>query len=389
MSKKKPFISPLLKAEFRDQLKVVFGSKRYLFHFLFWMLAIVFIIADVKDFSEGFNVGITVADSHATKTTYNSLNKIQYVLIGAFGLSMAYLFLLIIIPYARYKHKKRYLYLGFIAFIFLMTITIIIGMSYYLGYNSGPVGDAHARQAGYNIGIILTLSLSTTGLFFTFYYFKELYDQQRNLNRFHEIFTQKTLAETSFLKTQINPHFLFNTLNNIYALTLQQSDKAVAITTQLRDLCAYMLEDCNKDMVSLEGEVNFIRSYIILEQLRNKEENVKIDLEINGNFEGKEIAPLLLINFIENAFKHGVKSGVDKASVLIRLYVIDNILTFEMRNSKQLAEKSFKNKGVIHAGGIGLKNVKRRLALLYPDKYKLRISDSNLDYSVYLNLNLN
>src|SRR5215217_6060899 len=129
-----------------------------------------------------------------------------------------------------------------------------------------------------------------TANFFSFYYFIDLYDQQKGLNRYQQVFTDKLQAETNFLKTQINPHFLFNTLNNIYSLTLSKSDDAPRITEQLKELISYMVNDCALDMVPLSGEINFLRNYIALEQLRNRQDNTIIELEIKGNTGGREIA---------------------------------------------------------------------------------------------------
>ncbi len=136
------------------------------------------------------------------------------------------------------------------------------------------------------------------------------------------------------MKTQINPHFLFNTLNNIYSLALRQSDDAPVIARQLKELSQYMLYDCTRDMVPLSGEVTFLNNYVSLEQLRNKQEDIDIRLDIKGETEGKQIAPLLLVNFIENAFKHGVKSGIDRAFVQINPFIMDDLLSMEVTNSR-------------------------------------------------------
>jgi LytS/YehU family sensor histidine kinase len=227
----------------------------------------------------------------------------------------------------------------------------------------------------------------TAALFFSLYYFLDLYDQQKNLNQYRQLLTQKLEAETNFLKTQINPHFLFNTLNNIYSLTLSQSTDAAHITRQLKDLITYMLQDCSKDVVLLSGEIEFLSNYIDLEKLRNKQEQAKIQLNIHGVVGEQKIAPLLLVNFVENAFKHGVKAGVDNAFVNIDLQVMNNMLTVEIVNSKPAAA-SHPDKAVKEEGGIGIQNVKRRLNILYPNRHRLSITESKTEFSVYLSIDL-
>jgi LytS/YehU family sensor histidine kinase len=224
-------------------------------------------------------------------------------------------------------------------------------------------------------------------VYFSLYYFLDLYDQQKSLNKYRKVFTEKLEAETNFLKTQINPHFLFNTLNNIYSLTLSQSSDAAFITRQLKNLITYMLQDCTNDLVPLTGEIAFLKNYITLEQLRNKQEQIDIQLTIKGESGNKKIAPLLLINFVENAFKHGVKAGISNAFVKINLLIMGHVLALEIVNSKpeQIEDQQ---KSVKEDGGIGIQNVSRRLDILYPHRHKLRISESKKEYSVYLSIDL-
>lgn len=296
---------------------------------------------------------------------------------------MVYFFLLLVIPYARYKRRKTFLWVGLMCNIGFWVVALIL-----VGMLSGTINTVDINKSrGYSVGISASLSAIIAAYFFSLYYFIDLYDQQKYLNRYQQIFTDKLQAETNFLKTQINPHFLFNTLNNIYSLSLKQSSDAVIITQQLKDLIQYMVHDCSKEIVPLEGEIEFLKNYIALEKLRNKQENIDIELNVKGDAAGKEVAPLLLVNFIENAFKHGVKAGIDHAFVKINLYLMDNILSMEITNSKPKATKS-NNLSVQHNGGIGIRNVRRRLEILYPKKHKLRINESKAEYMVHLNIKL-
>lgn len=302
------------------------------------------------------------------------------------GAVMVYFYLLLVIPFARFRKQRRFLWLGLITNFLVWIIGFTISAAVLGITHQTPV-----KMDQHDTSFILLLSAIfsgiTAGLFFSLYYFLDLYDQQQNLNRYRQVLTQKLEAETNFLKTQINPHFLFNTLNNIYSLTLSRSPDAAPITRQLKALITYMLQDCTKDKVALSGEIEFLKNYISLEQLRNKQEQIDISLNIKGDPTGKEIAPLLLINFIENAFKHGVKAGINNAFVKIDILVMDNMLALDMVNSKPEAQAD-QTKAVNEAGGIGIQNVKRRLNILYPNKHKLRISESKNEFSVYLSIHL-
>jgi two-component system LytT family sensor kinase len=375
-----------LRQELRRQRSIVFGRKRYWFHIGIWLLVMVVISAQSGEFDQGFKAGANFTVAGQTKDLTLSVLLVNMVSGGLAAAIMVYLFLLFFIPYARYKRKKRYLWLGLITNLVVWAcILVISGFSASLIYESG---ETRENMTGLAVGIVATFSLIITGYFFSIYYFIDLYDQQKQLNQYQKVFTDKLHAETSFLKTQINPHFLFNTLNNIYSLTLSKSADAARITRQLKELLTYMLNDCAQDTVALSGEIDFLKNYVALEQLRNKQEHIDISLNIAGDADGKEIAPLLLINFIENAFKHGVKSGIDRAYVRINLFIIDHMLSLEITNSKPEALASGEDLSVKHSGGIGIKNVRRRLDILYPNRHKLRISQSKKEFSVYLNINL-
>ncbi|MCR4860673.1 MAG: histidine kinase [Bacteroidales bacterium] len=184
-------------------------------------------------------------------------------------------------------------------------------------------------------------------------------------------------AELVWLKNQINPHFLFNTLNNISSLTQIDPDKAQESIGQLSDTLRYALYDTEADKVPLAGEVEFMDNYIHLMQLRcNERTEVTTNWELPA--EPVKIAPLLFISLIENAFKHGINARMD-SFVHIRLHPEGKDLAFECENS------TFKKSGEDHIGsGIGIENLKRRLELIYPDAYSYEQSERNGTYSVRL-----
>ncbi len=186
-------------------------------------------------------------------------------------------------------------------------------------------------------------------------------------------------AEVSFLKSQINPHFLFNTLNGIYSLANARSPHTEEAILKLSQMLRYVLYDSSTEKIELSKDIAYISNFIHLQRLRLAQK-VKINYEVRGNIEGLFIAPLLLITFIENAFKHGV-SYIYPSTIAIEISVFDETLTLVASNTV------FEN-NKFDTGGIGLKNARRRLELLYPDKYLLDIVRNNRLYVVNLKINL-
>lgn len=205
-------------------------------------------------------------------------------------------------------------------------------------------------------------------------------DQQKAQNMAKE----KLEAELKFLKAQIHPHFLFNTLNNLYALTLKKSNAAPEVVLKLSELLNYMLYECNAPRVPLKKEIELVQNYIDLEKMRY-DQRLEVKLDLSGEISGLEIAPMLILPFVENSFKHGVSSEIDKAHIGIEISVNQNELFFQVENSKEATEQV---DSANYKEGIGLKNVKRRLELLYQGKYELKILDSIETYLTVLRLKL-
>jgi len=190
---------------------------------------------------------------------------------------------------------------------------------------------------------------------------------------------EKLMAELAFLKSQINPHFLFNSLNNIYSLAYQKSDKAPEAIMKLSEIMRYMLQESNEARVQLAREIRYLENYIELQKLRFKS-HAHVNLMIQGDYSEQTIAPLILIAFVENAFKHGdVTDSLHPIHVSIE--VQKDMLYFELRNKKSKSNKD-------DTSGIGLNNVRRRLDLLYAGKYELIVDDQTFDYSCKLSLQI-
>ncbi len=196
-----------------------------------------------------------------------------------------------------------------------------------------------------------------------------------------EIEKEKIQGELNGLMTQINPHFLFNCLNNIYSLSLDKSEKTPGIVLKLSEILSYMLYECKTERVPLEREINTIKNYIDLQRIRLPNPHI-IQLSINGECSNQLIAPLLLLPIVENCFKHGNLSHGENGYVKIDLEVNKNTLKAGFENIKRSDYQNNK------PGGIGLENVQRRLQLLYPDQHQLVISQNQILYKIDLTVNL-
>ena len=193
-------------------------------------------------------------------------------------------------------------------------------------------------------------------------------------------------AELKLLKGQLNPHFLFNTLNNLYGLSVIKSDKLPNLMLKLSDLLRYSLYETREAFVSLKKEISYLENYVSLEKIR-LEEQAEINFTITGQLVDKEIAPMLLIVFVENAFKHLGTSDGEKSKVDITMDISENEVVFRCENSFDIYGEKEANleKG---KSGIGLVNAKKRLHLIYPDAHRLEIEKTNGVFSVDLKLSI-
>jgi LytS/YehU family sensor histidine kinase len=198
---------------------------------------------------------------------------------------------------------------------------------------------------------------------------------------FQELQSRQVQSELSVLKSQIHPHFLFNTLNSIYSLALTQSEKTAEVVLKLSDLMRYTLHKSQEQLVPLSFEIEYLQNYLWLEQLRlGARADIMLDVEGDTN---KFIAPMLFLPFVENSFKHGVDQSTGKVFVRIKIIVNGKGLCFKIENNKP--EKVLKS-SLDTASGIGLANVERRLSILYPGKHQLE-REVKLDvYKVTLKL---
>jgi sensor histidine kinase YesM len=234
------------------------------------------------------------------------------------------------------------------------------------GYNNDQ-STFHYLGPDYNLFmLIIVLVLS-----FSF----RIYRQLRKLN------DEKLNREIAFLKAQINPHFLFNTLNSIYALTLSNSEAAPEAVVKLSGIMRYAISDTEKELVSLEREITYISNYIDLQKLRTNN-RVKIDCEIKGNAAGKQIAPFILIPFVENAFKYGINPDQD-SDIQVNIWMDKKKVMMGVHNKKVFIRKD-KETGT----GLGIHTTIQRLDLIYPGKHSLTIDDNEKNFNVSLEIKL-
>lgn len=194
---------------------------------------------------------------------------------------------------------------------------------------------------------------------------------------------EKLETELKFLKSQINPHFLFNTLNNVYSLTLMQDPKTPESIMQLSEILRYMVYDSNEAEVPLKSEINYIESYVQLKLLKDSR-GMDVRLNLDRSAPDLKVAPLLFITFIENAFKHSHIENLKGGYIAIDLQIAGREVIFKVDNS--VPQRTFTKDKV---GGVGLENIRKRLNLLYPEgKHILEIKKEDDSFSVYLKLNL-
>lgn len=199
--------------------------------------------------------------------------------------------------------------------------------------------------------------------------------------RLEYIQNEKLKTEVSYLRAQIKPHFLFNTLNSIYALTLEKSDSAPEAILKLSSMMRYVVTESSRESVSLDKEIEYIKNYISLQQLR-MDGNSPLSFIITGNPRGKSISPLVLIPFIENAFKYGINPE-ENSFIAINIDIHEKGIELNIQNNKVTVNLTKEEKT-----GNGIENTHQRLEYLYPDKHKLHIFDKETTFTVNLSINL-
>lgn len=275
------------------------------------------------------------------------------------------------------KRTLTYIALSFLLIISLTTVVnLIFSQAYLINSTRAPSPNRNdfLRLPSFMPIIMLAIPIVVSTML-------RMYTEWKgNEDLRVQVENEKVRSELQFLKTQLNPHFLFNSLNAIYSLSVKKSANASEAIISLSELMRYMLYETNKDFVPLGKELEYIKNYVHLQRLRlSDSENVI--LKISGEEKGKVIPPLLFISFIENAFKWGTDFK-GQTNVDINLLIKEESIKMHVINSKGTHREKSKNSGV------GLENIKNRLNLLYPDSYNLLVENGEKSYSVSLTLNL-
>ncbi|MEM6362273.1 MAG: histidine kinase [Bacteroidota bacterium] len=201
-------------------------------------------------------------------------------------------------------------------------------------------------------------------------------------NRRKQLENEKLNAELNYLKSQINPHFLFNTLHNLNYLTLSKKNEASDVIIRLSNIMRYMIYDASKATVPVKKEIEYMKDYIELERIRLNR-SFKLTFNVDAETDNLQIAPLMLITFLENAFKHGVSDKESGCWITLDLGYENSVLHYRVRNSKLRAHQQ-RDKS-----GFGLKNLEERLKLQYPENHQLRISENDEEFAIDLKIELN
>lgn len=336
--------------------------KNAFLHLIFWMLIWFF-------FSSFFSVG---------SKNENFIFWFSTIL-STISIVASYVFVYYLIPdFLIAKKYKQFILYTFYAGVFIVCavlMTVVFGFVFFynLEYQKMPALTKNA-------GVILVCVLLIIALASAFKILKDNYkslDEKKTLeNKFLQTQLQLKEQELKFLKMQIHPHFLFNTLNTLYGFALKKSEKAPEMILKLSNLLDYILYQVDKSRVLLQDEINHIEDYISLEESRFQE-GLQITFDKKLMDEKLEIAPMLLLPFVENAFKHGRQiDGVVKINITLK--VDKNELNFRVENSAIKKEHS--------KSGIGLENIKKRLEMLYPEKHILEIVQNEELFKVNLKI---
>ncbi len=331
----------------------------------------IFTLKKYKDFLIHLSIwiGIIFISSLIVFKVRDTLLYDKYAEIG-FYILFFYINYIFLVPRLLLKKKNLYYFIS-VVILFLVSLIILPEIFPPIRKINHPSG----KEILYIRKAITLLALLISGTMFRIFT-----EWSKNENVKKEIESQKTVAELQLLKNQLNPHFLFNSLNSIYSLTSKKSNDAPEAVITLSELLRYMLYRTNDDFVKLNNELDYIQNYLKLQRLRIAN-NENVTLNIHGNITNQKIRPLLLISFIENAFKYGTDFK-GNTMVDIDIYIDKNEFKFNCINLIGNSKKDDDN------SGIGLKNTKERLELLYPEKHELIVENDGEYFKLFLTLNL-
>lgn len=318
-------------------------------------------------------------DSMPRHSTLEAVVKTTELLF--FQMLLVYLNWFIFVP-RLFANKQYWQYFLIVLALVLVAVLILIWIRLeWHSFDHGPKRSRTPRTLFHKFFFhrVTFESLSLVSVLFLSTAYQSIQIAHRKTTEAIESTSEKLATEMKFLKSQINPHFLFNALHNIYTLSFLKSDQAPDMILKLSDMLRYNIYDCSDEKVLLKKEVDYLHNYIELQRLKDPDLNITIELEQIG--EQIKIAPMLLIPFLENSFKHSKIEDVNAGWIRVKLYTDHEGIHFYISNSipKVTYQKD-------RQGGIGLQNVKRRLELVYPAAHELEIDKQDQIFSVELHI---
>lgn len=327
----------------------------------------------------GLWIGYFIFEIFAYVNYEYTFQELTFLFFCALPAKLLFIYSMIFWTIPKFFFEKKYIAFALITLSILLISTFMhrYMVHFYFFKHFRPEVFKSAPLTNFKPFIRIFEHVATIGsVFISFSMVRFSYEQQRVNN---QLMTANVTAELKNLKDQIKPHFLFNTLNNLYGLTEKNPAKAAEVVMRLSHLMSYMLYSSNAQKVSIGKEVDYLQDYLELEKLRYRED-LQVSFQRRIENEGFQIPPLLLQPFIENAFKHGLSKQLKDAWLQIDLVVDSNEMNFKVVNSKP--EQSVN--GV--TSGIGIENVRKRLDLLYKENYRLKIMDEGQTFLVNLSI---
>ncbi len=345
-------------------------KNRYLTHLLFWL---------------GFLITTTVWASVSTGIYRINIFNNLAMLLPQMG--FAYLLSYSLVP--RWLLNKKYIIFSLLVFSGLYVFSILARLAViYLAepfFRSDFDQESLLEILQEPLYLIWVYFPSVGLISFIFLSLKMIKSRFEERHLLEVLEKEKLTNELKFLKAQIHPHFLFNTLNNLYALTLEKSDLAPIVVVKLSELLDYILYQCNEPSIEIHKEINLLQDYIALERLRYGN-NLKLVFNHDVDNENEKIAPLLLLSFVENAFKHGASKDPIAPTINIDLKLKNGQLKFSVHNTT-LSQEARSNIAPARKG-IGSNNIQRQLDLNYPKNHSLIIEELESSYTIHLSINL-
>lgn len=352
-------LSPALsKTSFVNKIQIKFlPFKRILLHLLFWLSYVMFFGLFYGKYGHDYRL-------HLIETSC----MMPFVMLATYTTIYA------ILPF--YLKTRKLVASVFMVAMLLFFVTL--GERIFIRNLNGLQITTDTLLGVTFLYLMLETNLMV-GMGFTVKFVKKWFEQQQEK---HEMEKKHLESELNVLKAQLHPHFLFNTMNNLYALSIEKSSKTSEGIARISDLLRSVLYECNDSEIYLDKEISLIENYIDLEKMRYGD-RLNVRFEVTGPVDKMKIAPMMLFTFVENSFKHGSSNDPENPFIRIELEVNERELFFYAENSKPNVQTPNSR---TNSGGIGLANVRKRLEIIYKDKYELKCGDEACSYNVILRI---